>query len=314
MSPPDRLSREEEVRLSKLAQSKDKRIPQEAKEAARNRVVNNVAGMAWLMAYKAAGRNDNRASDFFQEAMLTLVAKFHKFKPELGNRYITYATYWIRQAIRRYMLFKEALLHVPADYKDDSRLGEEGVAARRVKYGRYVDQAKRCISLDAIARNGNGKTANEIVASKEEYVGDVVDASTRAAFVAEVLSKMPSREREILLSRAEGKTLNEIGAEKKLTRERVRQLEMNARRHFKLYAKTLDSTVLADLLEDGEEEQTLRRHATIYELKRILLELGHRCTYEEAVKVVEVNNLLVDPSMFRRAKQGLFNTRKKNYA
>lgn len=79
--------------------------------------------------------------DMMQEGIIGLLSAIEGYKPELGYRFSTYATWWIRQAINNYLLNVEPIIHVPshvrtANNKIQKKLREENIVLQD-----YIDGA-----------------------------------------------------------------------------------------------------------------------------------------------------------------------------
>jgi RNA polymerase primary sigma factor len=188
--------------------------------------------------------------DLINEGNIGLMKAVDRFDPKKGAKLSTYASWWIKQSIRRAISDQSKTIRLPVHVGDkllhirraetrfqeefgrlptDEELGGElGLAPRRI--AQYRQASIRPSSLDApIGDDSN--TIAEIVA--DENAGTPLQAlseKTDTALIHEVLPTLDAREQEILRQRFgldgdEEKTLEEVGAKFGVTRERIRQIQ-----------------------------------------------------------------------------------------
>lgn len=202
-----------------------------------------------------AKRYQNRGmilGDLVEEGNLGLVHAVEKFDPEMDTRFSTYATWWIKQAIRRALINKVKTVRIPSYLteelnrwrnfarkfeQENGRAPEpdELVAAMEPQPGRR----KLLLRLFRDTPAGNASVSLDLLFETVEAVvdpraarPDQIDFTAfEQAGLNEVLDKLPTREAQIVRMRygigavERPMTLREIGRELGISRERVRQLE-----------------------------------------------------------------------------------------
>jgi RNA polymerase primary sigma factor len=177
-------------------------------------------------------------SDLFQEGILGLQKAVFRFDPERSIRFSTYATYWIRQSIRKALIDKSRMIRVPQAIQEELRktgspLNENSKEASRIRrimgetimfsYGESDD------SKDRFAFDIKDPTTPEL--------GEKLHTNTVPRVVHSALDTLSGRERDVLLRRyglggERPHTLEEIGVRMNLSRERIRQIEQEALRRM----------------------------------------------------------------------------------
>lgn len=244
------LSAEEEVYFARLALKGD--------EAARKRMI--VSNLRLVV--KIARRYNNRGLallDLIEEGNLGLIRAVEKFDPERGFRFSTYATWWIRQTIERAIMnqtrtirlpihvVKELNVYLRAARELAQKLDHEPTAEEIAEaldkpvcdVSKMLRLNERITSVDTPIGSDNDKALLDIIADEKGHgpEEELQDKDMKSSII-DWLEELNAKQREVLARRFglmgyEPSTLEDVGAEIGLTRERVRQIQVEALRRLR---------------------------------------------------------------------------------
>lgn len=220
--------------------------------------------------------------DLLNEGNLGLIEAAGRFDASKGTKFITYAIWWIRKSILKALSERSAMVRVPSyqlkkvreiretEQRLSRRLGRqpdrEEISATLNRSLWKVDQALqfnvREISLDhKVGRERDQPISDYLVDEQLESAEDDLIRREDATIVSEAMHQLTDQEKAVVCHRyglldGSARTLKEVGKLMSISRERVRQIENQAKRRMrKVFAvrRSVDST--------GEEARSVKRQS-----------------------------------------------------
>lgn len=246
----DLLTRDEEILLAKAAASGDKE--------AKNMLIKHNLRLVVSIAKKYTGRGLSLL-DLIQEGNLGLIKAVDKFEVDKGFKFSTYATFWIKQSISKAIMDKSRNIRIPvhsiellnrirkAERELQQSLNREptqnelasalNISNKKLKEA--LEWSKDTSSLDALVGDDEEVTLASFIEDESRTLDFLsIENKDQTKAIVEVLNTLKPKEKIVIMRRFglqldKPETLEEVGAELGLSKERVRQIEAAALRKLR---------------------------------------------------------------------------------
>lgn len=249
------LTAEEEVKYSRLALQGD--------EKGREKMIVCNLRLVVKIARRYMGRG-LLLPDLIEEGNLGLIHAVGKFDPERGYRFSTYATWWIRQNIERALMNQTRTIRLPIHINKElssyikvsrelmrAKGREPTVAEVAEKMGMSIDKLNKLLDYNEKTGSLDTPVMNDSDSSLVDFVPEtstldpvsVLEGADISFSVDHWLNELAEKHKEVIIRRFglmghDASTLEQVGNELGLTRERVRQIQLDA---LKKLRRVLDS-------------------------------------------------------------------------
>lgn len=210
------------------------------------------------------GNKDNidgfEMEDLLQEGTIGLYIAIKKFNMNTNLKLSTYSTFWIKQRIQRFLTDKKNLIRIPSYVNDklvklnkeikkskmnlDEVLEDDEVFSNNVPYNEWqrLKEFSHIDSLDRTYLNDSDETIKDTIKDEELNPEDYLIINDTKNKIINILVKVLNKKELYILINRFGidcvcKTLEQIGDELNVTRERIRQIEKNSINKVKKYVE-----------------------------------------------------------------------------
>lgn len=206
--------------------------------------------------------------DLISEGNIGLLTAIDKFEPEKGYHFISYAVWWIRQAILKAIGEKARMIRLPMNKSADllqvmqakNKLEKDTSADASIEsiatecgmdpadVADLIQISRDVSSLDAPVNREEGTSFGDFIESDSPRPEDFVMQSSMKKSVADMVANLPEKERGIItlrfgLNNQKAMSLKEVGEVYNLTKERIRQIEKNVLSNLRQSNQDLQSYI-----------------------------------------------------------------------
>lgn len=241
------LSLKEEIELARLAKKGDK--------FAKNALVKANLKLVLSVIRSNIHKTSIPLTDLIQEGNMALIASVDKFNPDLGYRFGTYATWWVKQAIFKAISEQGNCVKIPVYVQEtlskynkiknelEKKYGVEikkediceKIKVEANKIDSYLNAFSQSLSLNSALdfSKENSLTYEEVIEDKKNNIENLIEQKSLKADINYVIDLLNPREKDVIKKRYligdefddKKITLDEIGREYGVTKECIRQIE-----------------------------------------------------------------------------------------
>lgn len=234
---------------------------------------------------KKIPKTSNKFEDLYQEGMMGLIKALEKYDVESGNKFSTYAIWWIKEAIIRYFHNTSRRIRIPINLSEDlyklkkyresleTKLGREpspdeitkalNITSEKLQKLLKVEYNATPFNLDDPLSDESNKTLGDCI-SDETCFTDQVEDKISFVILLEELKKLDisARDKEIIymyygLNGAESHSVAEIAKKYNLSRECVRQIKSRVLNKLRFNSKILE--IYNDNFRDAKSYAKVKR-------------------------------------------------------
>ncbi len=198
--------------------------------------------------------------DLISEGNIGLMKALTKFDPNRGVRFATYAAWWVKQYIKRYIIDNLKIIRIPVHMVDllktftktlksskndvimrNSAADEIGVDIAKIEELMIISQDTLSYN-NTLSDNSNYSFEDVLLSENDKTPCDICQKKELVEKVLNLMTLLDEKEREVIVLRfglidSYPMTLEEVGVILKLTKERIRQIEVKAINKLKFYIK-----------------------------------------------------------------------------
>jgi len=227
----------------------------------------------WTRKWCKRGTTSIDYEEYYQEGSIGLIQAVLRFNQELGYKFSTYASWWIRQAIGRYQENNISTIRIPTNICDKlSQIKKESHKSFSENGGENIEEIIKSKNLnnrileasririksfdDKISFNSE-ITVGDLLVSHDSEPDNSYESTEKSAVISEILKFLSQKEQLVLTHRygLNGKepcTLEEIGGILDLSRERIRQIETDCFRKIKSRARHYGNLMVKEYFGDTD--------------------------------------------------------------
>ena len=262
--------------------------------------------------------------DVRQESFFGILRASELWTPDKGGNFITYAVFWIRQAIRKYLNDCGGAVRIPSYKRDQIGRYKKTVNSYRMMFGRYPSDRELCVALnlkskqledlkkdilasqvrstsEVIGGENDDLTLEDTIAAEGDAIGDTVEQLQQDELSDELwscVSELKPQQADVIRARyKEGRTLEECGTAIGLSAQRAKSIhdqalrELRKPRYTKRLLPYLDEGTARSWSLSGTGHGTFEKYGSVQERAMIRLEELSNMNIYYGVRLPELDEL-----------------------